>query len=45
MGIAIRGIDSGAAAFLPSVWLIVRRGRPDPRRHRHPRPARQPGLC
>ena len=25
MGIAIRDIDSGAAAVLPTVWLIVRR--------------------
>ena len=25
MGIAIRDIDSGAAATLPTVWLIIRR--------------------
>jgi RimJ/RimL family protein N-acetyltransferase len=25
MGIAIRDIDSGAAAMLPTVWLLVRR--------------------
>jgi GNAT superfamily N-acetyltransferase len=25
MGVAIRGIDSGAAAVLPAVWLVVRR--------------------
>ena len=25
MGFAIRGIDSGAAAVLPTVWLVVRR--------------------
>jgi hypothetical protein len=25
MGVAIRDIDSGAAAVLPTVWLIVRR--------------------
>ena len=25
MGVAIRDIDSGAAAVLPAVWLVVRR--------------------
>ena len=25
MGVAIRDIDSGAAALLPTVWLVVRR--------------------
>jgi len=25
MGIAIRDIDAGAAATLPTVWLIIRR--------------------
>ena len=48
MGVAIRDIDSGAAAFLPTVWLMVRRWSAaltgGSSAISGPRPARQRGL-